>query len=312
MPIQLGRKFSGIAVMTAAALVLCGSNLSPAAAQEMPEDLTSPAIIQTQLNTGSDSNIPSGYGVPFDRLSADQGIHVEAEAAEFVGESAEDAGLRSLSDDLDPDLNIEVSEIGEAVSVEVESEGVESTVEVSYNEDAPLDEIVDAVTVDAVVDGENVSAELIVQDFTYFGDDNFAATVQDSDTGETIHISSAEVSAQALPVLWVLGLLARIGIKALIKHIGKTQIKKAAKSYLLNDKGVKWNKILDPKHRWSSVGAKSKDQVADLMARAMAEGNHTAIGKDAMKVTWNYKGETITVTYGKSTGKIGDGWVNKR
>ena len=150
-------------------------------------------------------------------------------------------------------MNIEVSETGGAVNVEVESEGVESTVEVSYNEDAPLDELVEAVTIDAVVDGEIVRAELIVQEFTYLGDDNFAVTVQDRGTGEIIHISSAEVSAQAFPVLWVLGLLARVGIKALIKHIGKTQIKKAAKSYLLNGKGVNWTKILAPKHRWRGL-----------------------------------------------------------
>lgn len=312
MPIQLRRKFSGIAVMTAAALVLCGSNLSPAAAQELPEDLTPPAAItQTQLNAGSDSIIPSGNGVPFDSVSDDQGIHLGAEAAEFLGDSAADVGLRSLSDEQDPDLNIEVSETGGAVNVEVESEGVESTVEVSYNEDAPLDELVEAVTIDAVVDGEIVRAELIVQEFTYLGDDNFAVTVQDRGTGEIIHISSAEVSAQAFPVLWVLGLLARVGIKALIKHIGKTQIKKAAKSYLLNGKGVNWTKILAPKHRWSSVGAKSKEQVADLMARAMAEGNHVVDG-GAVNVMWKYKGETIVVTYGKSSGKIGNGWVKKR
>ena len=264
MLIQARKLFSGTAIITAAALVLTGSHVSPAAAQEVQKEST----IET--------------------------------------------GIQNLGIDSASDLRIETGDLGDALRIEVSGEGVDSSIEVAYDENAPLDEIVETVTIDGSVDGEVVNAVLTVTDFVYFGEDNFAASFQDEITGEKFQVSSAEVNAQAFPVLWVLGLLARVGIKALIKNIGKAQVKKAAKSYLLNDKGVKWNKILDPKHRWNSVGAKSKEQVADLMARAMSEGNHTAQGKNAMKVTWKYKGETITVTYGKSTGKIGDGWVNKR
>lgn len=63
-----------------------------------------------------------------------------------------------------------------------------------------------------------------------------------------------------------------------------------------------------PKHKWGSVGAKSKEQAAELMSRAMAEGSHSACS-GATQAVWRYQGKTIVVTYAKSGGKISNGWV---
>ncbi|MGP9529893.1 polymorphic toxin type 35 domain-containing protein [Glutamicibacter sp. AOP5-A2-18] len=64
-----------------------------------------------------------------------------------------------------------------------------------------------------------------------------------------------------------------------------------------------------PKHKWGSVGAKSREQVADLMGRAMAEGKHSAYKSGAMQAVYNYKGKTIVVTYSKNGGQVSNGWV---
>ena len=58
-------------------------------------------------------------------------------------------------------------------------------------------------------------------------------------------------------------------------------------------------------------GARSRDQIAELMARAMAEGSHSSYkdSPDGMKAVWRYAGRTIEVTYAKVGGKVSDGWV---
>lgn len=108
----------------------------------------------------------------------------------------------------------------------------------------------------------------------------------------------------------ILGLLARLGIRHVIRWYGKAQLKKASKSYLLNNVGAhKWRHIMDPKHKWGSLGAKSKEQVAELMSRAMAEGRHGVYQKSGRMATWNHRGKTIVVTYAKDSGRISNGWV---
>lgn len=62
-----------------------------------------------------------------------------------------------------------------------------------------------------------------------------------------------------------------------------------------------------PKHCWSKVGVKSKEQIADLLGRAMAEGRHSDHASQARKAEWSYQGRTITVTYNKNGGQISDG-----
>jgi hypothetical protein len=138
-----------------------------------------------------------------------------------------------------------------------------------------------------------------------------AAPQSEAAAGAATRPNDVIVHQQAFPVLFILGLLARLGIKYVIRWYGKAQVKKAAKSYLLNSVNAKkWGHIMAPKHKWSSVDARSKEQVAELMSRAMAEGKHVvAANNRSVKATWNYRGKTIDVTYAKDSGKISNGWV---
>jgi hypothetical protein len=129
--------------------------------------------------------------------------------------------------------------------------------------------------------------------------------------GTPLRSAATILRPQVVPALVVLGALARLGIGWVLKWYGKTQLKKAAKSYLLNQvRADKWTHIMDPKHKWDSVGARSKDEIAELMSRAMANGKHTDYAGGGAKVaTWNHQGKTIQVTYSKSGGQISNGWV---
>lgn len=120
--------------------------------------------------------------------------------------------------------------------------------------------------------------------------------------------NTEKVDRQAVPALIVLGALAKFGITHVIKWYGKTQLKKAAKSYLLNSvRTDKWTHIMAPKHKWGSIGARSKEQVAELMSRAMAEGKHIPYGTSAKMARWDHRGQTIEVTYAKNGGQISNG-----
>jgi RHS repeat-associated protein len=120
-----------------------------------------------------------------------------------------------------------------------------------------------------------------------------------------------DVSGRALPVLLVLGWLARLGIKWIIQWIGKTAIKKAAKSYVLSKNQNFWIHTMNPKHYWGSVGARSREQVAELIGRAMSEGQHVAHQRGSMKAVWRYKGRIIEVTYSQEGGQISNAWVRR-
>lgn len=212
--------------------------------------------------------------------------------------------------ELEAELDFDLKATNNALDIDVSGEDLESNIVVEHDENAPIDELVQSISVDGVVDGEVVSAELNVMEFTYFGDEDFHAVVEDVTTGETIVVSSTDVAQQAFPVAWVLAQLARIGIQALIRWVGKTQVKKAVKSYLLNNIGAnKWTHIMNPRHKWGSVGAKSRQQVADLMGRAMAEGKHSTYRSGAMQAVYKYKGKTIVVTYSRNGGQVSNGWV---
>lgn len=243
------------------------------------------------------------------------GAHGVSSRSVSVDSDEAAAGIEALDEGSNQlDTTVDVDAVAGTVTTSVQAEGIESEVDVATDSDAPLDELIESVKVEAVVDGEDIESELLVRDFTYLGGDAFAATLEDAQSGETVEVSSAQVNAQAFPILWVLGLLARVGIKAAIKQIGKTQIKKAAKSYLLNGKGVKWSKILAPKHKWGKVGAKSKQQVAEIMGKAMANGKHSPYkGGGAYQAVYKYKYKgkkyTVVVTYAKKGGKISNGWV---
>ncbi|MBP3223626.1 MAG: hypothetical protein J6M18_06885 [Actinomycetaceae bacterium] len=63
---------------------------------------------------------------------------------------------------------------------------------------------------------------------------------------------------------------------------------------------------MQPKHAWNKVGAKSKEQIAELIARAVSEGS-----KSGNIITWRYRGQTIKVTMSPS-GQIGNAYVVTR
>lgn len=279
------RGLRGLASATAVAVALAAVNIAPANAEVfISED-------QRGASETSANVLDSLYEVQ-------------------TSQAATASGQSEQFNELEAELDFDLQAKNDALDIEVSGEGLESNIVVEHDENAPIDELVQSISVDGVVDGEVVSAELNVLEFTYFGDEDFHAVVEDVATGETIVVSSTDVAQQAFPVAWVLAQLARIGIQALIKWVGKTQVKKAVKSYLLNNIGAnKWAHIMAPKHKWGSVGAKSREQVADLMGRAMAEGKHSAYRSGAMQAVYNYKGKTIVVTYSKNGGQVSNGWV---
>ncbi|GAA1427696.1 hypothetical protein GCM10009616_05560 [Microlunatus lacustris] len=170
------------------------------------------------------------------------------------------------------------------------------------------------IDVTAVVDGVTVRDSFAVEEFVPTGGENFRAELRSEKAGRTVDVDTTAVTQQAFPVLFILGLLARMGIRWVVKWYGKRVIKKAVKSYLLNNINAhKWSHIMRRDHYWNRVGARSREQIADLMGRAMAEGKHGVYKNSphGRQAEWNYRGETIIVTYGTSTGKISDGWVKR-
>ena len=168
------------------------------------------------------------------------------------------------------------------------------------------------ITVTAVVNGERTSEVFAVEAFVPTGGDEFRAELRSRSAGAVLDVDSTAVTQQAFPVLLILGLLARMGIRWLIRWYGKAALKKATKSYLLNSINAhKWSHIFRPDHLWHRVGARSKEQVADLMGRAMAEGEHSVRKGSDMQAVWRYRGETIVVTYARASGRISDGWVRR-
>ena len=168
------------------------------------------------------------------------------------------------------------------------------------------------ITVSAVVDGRRSSEVFEVEEFVPTGGEQFRASLRSQSKGAVVDVDSTEVTQQALPVLLILGLLARMGIRWLIRWYGRAAVKKAAKSYLLNNISAhKWSHIMRPEHYWGRLRARSREQVADLMGRAMANGRHVPhkSGKNAWQAEWRYRGETIVVRYSKDSGRISDGWV---
>lgn len=169
-----------------------------------------------------------------------------------------------------------------------------------------------AIDVAAVVDGVTTRDTFAVEEFVPTGGEDFRAELRSERAGRTVEVDTTAVTQQAFPVLLILGLLARMGIRWLIRWYGRTAIKKATKSYLLNNINAhRWGHILDPKHLWHRVGARSRNQVAELMGRAMSEGQHSVRRGSDMQAIWQYRGETIVVTYARASGRISNGWVKR-
>lgn len=190
----------------------------------------------------------------------------------------------------------------------VDREDLQATVTTHFHRDDTI-----SVAIHGVSEGNPFSETFSVESFALTGSepDDFIATLRAQNSGQTIQLNGENATTQAFPALVVLGALARFGLKYAIRWYGKTQVKKAAKSYLLNNlKPNKWSHILRKQHCWGDkLKAHSKEQVAELMARAMAEGNHVPHGHGSNKAVWKHAGETIEVTYHTGSGKISDGWV---
>lgn len=166
------------------------------------------------------------------------------------------------------------------------------------------------VDVDGQHRGQRVSDRLTVTSLTLMdGHGSYVAEAISHRTGQTLHLNPTEAMPQAVPALVVLGILARAGVTLALRQFTKTQVKKAAKSYLLSQKANKWSHIMASKHKWGTVGAKSREQVAELMSRAMIEGRHAIHDANTKRAVWNYQGKTIEVTYNRTTGQISNGWV---
>ncbi len=62
-----------------------------------------------------------------------------------------------------------------------------------------------------------------------------------------------------------------------------------------------------PKHKWSSVGAKSREQIAEIIGQAMANGRRVT-RNGYTEVSYWYRGKEVVVRYSNG-GKISNGWV---
>ncbi|HCM79914.1 MAG: SAR2788 family putative toxin [Corynebacterium casei] len=193
---------------------------------------------------------------------------------------------------------------GDKVDFIVNEDDLDATVTTHLSEDGHL-----TVEVSGVSEGEHFSEIFDVQEFAVTGQDpdDFVATLTGQTTAQSVLIDGQSATTQAVPALVILGLLARAGLRAALNWYGKAQVKKAAKSYLLSRNANSWRHIMAPKHCWSRVGGHSREQVAELMSRAMSEGVHGAYGAQK-KAEWKYKNQTIVVTY-SNNGHIGNGWV---
>ena len=84
-----------------------------------------------------------------------------------------------------------------------------------------------------ISEGEKISEVYDVDNFAVTGEssDNFTAALTGRTTGQSVLVNSETATTQAIPAVIVLGILARIGLRATTNQFGKAQVKKAAKSY---------------------------------------------------------------------------------
>lgn len=205
----------------------------------------------------------------------------------------------SASESVQSTTNV-VDDSTSVVTVDVPaSSGLEGTAEVRV-----VDALPEEISVDVVdADGQAIVDTVIVEDITVSSAENFVATVRSLATGETTIIDTAKAQQQIAPIIVA---LVGLGIKAALKIGTKAAIKEAAKKSLLALNKEKWNHIMASKHNWSRL-AKNKDEIANLMADAMANGTRSA-AKDHVDFTWVHKGQTIVVRTSKG-GHISNGWI---
>ena len=95
--------------------------------------------------------------------------------------------------------------------------------------------------------------------------------------------------------------------KEAAKEAAAASAEDAAKRYLLAQNTDRWGHIMDPKHNWDRL-ATTKGEIADLMAKARANGTPTRSPKGHVDYSWHYKGEEIVVRVGPG-GQISNGWI---
>lgn len=182
-----------------------------------------------------------------------------------------------------------------------------------------------AVEASAVIEGERATDVFEVTKFlpTGSGPTDFYAELVSKATGETTVVSPDSATPQLFP-LSVLAVLAAEGLAVAIEKFGEAKIKWAAKEHLLKEvNDDRWRHIMAKKHKWDSVGATTREQIAELMATALVKGEHAFKGKKKTSkiATWIYKfydqdniirTEVIQAVYvvgNAAEGRISDGWV---
>lgn len=212
---------------------------------------------------------------------------------------------------------------GSIIEYSVNDKDLQGVVRTTTSEDSKM-----VVDVSAVIEGERATDVFEVTKFRLTGSKpaDFYAELVSKATGETTVVSPDSATPQVI-IPFVLTILAIEGFTQAIKEKQKT--KADAKKYLLeelNDNG--WHHIMQKKHNWDSIGATTREQIAEFLATAKAMGRHEVYGPHANIATWIYrykikddkgklfdKSAEIQVTYSTKEGhygKISDGWVNPR
>lgn len=255
------------------------------------------ALTLSGLNAPVAMGQSSNFGMSSFQAPSGANAHKPQEAEEIDGK------LETSNDELRGTLVPGAQ--GDSVDFNVDEDDLDATVTTHLSEDGHL-----TVEVSGVSEGEHFSEIFDVQEFAVTGQspDDFVATLTGQSTAQSVLIDGQSATTQAVPALVILGLLARAGLRAALNWYGKAQVKKAAKSYLLSRNANKWNHIMKPKHCWNRVGGHSREQIAELMSRAMSEGVHSKRKGDKQAV-WKYKNQTIVVTYANN-GHISNGWVS--
>lgn len=126
-------------------------------------------------------------------------------------------------------------------------------------------------------------------------------------------LEAVKVETKVVPIVAaIIAVIVKFGAKQAAAQFGKAAVKEAFKKSVLGLNASKWSHIMAPKHNWSKVGAQgNKDKIADLIGDAMANGTVSAYGTSgvASQAVWTTGGQTIVVTFNKSSGVISNAWV---
>lgn len=202
-------------------------------------------------------------------------------------------------------VEVQVEELGEGdavVSTDLEdASGVEGAADVLV-----VDDEVAGVLVEATLeDGEVIEDVFLVDDFVLAEDGEYSVTLRSASTDEVAVIDESMVSQQALPAILVL--IAKVGVSWAIRTI----VYNSARKYALGLAASRWAHILASKHNWAAIGGTSKTKVADLMAKAVANGSRH-VYKNHIDYVWKYNSRYNVVTRTSRSGHISNGWVTRR